>query len=76
MLARFKMWIAGAVALVLALLAAWAAALRQARQEARTEALRGDAKAQERMNEADIGIGAADSDNMRWLQSFHDKHSR
>lgn len=55
---------------------AWVAGKREARQEARTDALRGDAKAHERMSDADIGIGAADSDNMRWLQSFHDKHSR
>ena len=73
---RLKLWLAGAVALVLAVLGAWGAGLRQARQAALTRALRGDAKAHERINDADIGIGAADADNIAWLQSFHDKHKR
>lgn len=76
MLTRFKLWIAGAVALVLAVLGAWVAGRREARQDARTEALEGDAKAHERINDADIGIGANDADNIAWLQSFHDKHKR
>jgi len=45
MLTRFRLWIAGAVALVLAVLGAWIAGRREARQEARTEALRGDVEA-------------------------------
>lgn len=33
-----------------------------------------DAKANDRINDADIGIGAADCDNIKWLLEYRDKH--
>lgn len=46
------------------------------RADAKADALRTDAKAQERMNEADLGIGASDAANVAWLRDFADKHKR
>lgn len=57
MLTRFKLWIAGAVALVLAVLGAWVAGRREARQEARTEALEGYARTRRDMDDADASFG-------------------
>lgn len=71
-----RMWLAGAGAALMTLVGIYLAGRRDGQEEARTRALKADAKAQERMNEADLGIGASDADNMRWLQSFHDKHKR
>lgn len=33
-----------------------------------------DAEANDRMNDADIGIGAADAANVAWMRDFHAKH--
>lgn len=44
-----------------------------AKKDARLEA---DAKAQERMNDADIGIGASDAANVEWLRQFHKRNKR
>lgn len=33
-----------------------------------------EVKAHDRINDADLGIGAADLDNQRWLRAFHDRH--
>ena len=33
-----------------------------------------EVKAHDRINDADLGIGAADLDNQRWLRDFHDRH--
>jgi len=73
---RLKLWLGAAVGLVLAFVGAWVAGRREGRQEARTDALRGDAKRHERMNDAEIGIGAADADNVAWLRQFHERNSR
>ena len=67
MLARFKLWIAGAVALVVALLAAWVAGRREARQEARTEALEGYAKTRKDMDDADAAMGDDPAILRQWL---------
>lgn len=50
---KIKLWLAGAVALVLAVLGAGVAGRREARQEARTEALEGYAKTRKDMDDAD-----------------------
>ena len=47
------------------------------RADAKADARReDDAKAQERINDADIGIGASDAANVAWLRDFHAKHKR
>ena len=33
-----------------------------------------EVKAHDRINDADLGIGAADLHNQRWLRDFHDRH--
>lgn len=33
-----------------------------------------EVKAHDRINDADIGIGASDAANVAWLRAFHDKH--
>lgn len=76
LLGRVRMWLLAAGAAILALAGVYLAGRQGAAQKARTDALEGDAKAQERMNEADIGIGAADGANIEWLRTFHDKHKR
>lgn len=76
MFSRLKLWLGAAVAVFLGLLGAWVAGRREARQEARTDALRGDAEAHERMNDAEIGIGATDSDNIKWLRDFAERNQR
>lgn len=44
-----------------------------AKADARAE---DDAAAHRRMTDADLGIGAADDANVRWLRDFHAKHKR
>ena len=67
MLSRFKLWIAGAVALVLAVLGAWVAGNSKARQEARTDALRGYAKTRKDMDDADASMGDDPAILRQWL---------
>lgn len=33
-----------------------------------------EVKAHDRINEADLGIGASDADNVAWLRDFHARH--
>lgn len=35
-----------------------------------------DTKAHERMNDADLGIGAADGDHIKWMREFADRNKR
>jgi hypothetical protein len=76
MLLRVKLWLGAAVAVLVAFAGAWVAGRREGRQDARADALRGDIKRHEAMNEADIGIGANDSDNIRWLRDFAERNKR
>ena len=76
MILRLKLWLGAAAAGLVALWAVWIAGRREGHQSAATGALRDDAKAQERMNEADIGIGAADADNTQWLRDFAERNRR
>lgn len=64
---RLKLWLAGAVALVLAVLGAWVAGRREARQEARTEALQGYAKTRKDMDDADAAMGDDPAILRQWL---------
>lgn len=73
---RLKLWLGAALAGLVALFGAWVAGRREGAQAARSRALRADAKAHERMNDADLGIGAADGDNIKWLRDFADRNKR
>lgn len=47
------------------------------RADAVTDATRKqDTKAHERMNDADLGIGAADGDHIKWMREFADRNKR
>ena len=71
---RCKAWALLAAGVVLALVGVYATGRRDARAAAKVDALKQDAKAHERINHADLGIGANDADNIRWLRDFHEKH--
>jgi hypothetical protein len=75
-IARLKLWAGAAIAGLSLILGVWIAGRREGRQAGRIDALRTDAKAQERMNEADLGIGASDAANVAWMRDFADKHKR
>ena len=71
---RCKAWALLAGGVALALVGVYATGRRDARAAAKVDALKSDAKAHERMNHADLGIGASDSANIAWLREFHEKH--
>ena len=73
---RLKLWLSAALALLAAFGGAWIAGRREGAQVARVDALEGDAKAHERMNDAEIGLDLSDADRVRRLHEFADKHSR
>jgi NAD(P)-dependent dehydrogenase (short-subunit alcohol dehydrogenase family) len=73
---RLKLWLGAALALLAAFWGAWIAGRREGAQAARVDALEGDAKAHERMNDADFGLDLSDADRVRRLHEFADKHSR
>lgn len=33
-----------------------------------------EVKAHDRINDADLGVGASDAANIAWLRDFHDRH--
>ena len=76
MIARLKLWAGAALASLSLFFGVWIAGRREGRQAGRIAALRADAKAQERMNDADLGIGASDAANVAWMRDFADKHKR
>ena len=67
-------WIIGAVVAVVALVAAWARGMRSGAVRAEKRGLEQDAKAHERINEADTGIGATDGERIERLREFAAKH--
>jgi type VI protein secretion system component VasK len=62
------------IAALVALLGVWVAGKRSATQAAKIDTLEQEDAAHARINEADLGIGASDADNQRWLREFADKH--
>lgn len=76
MIARLNLWLGAALTGLSVLFLAWVSGRREGGQKARVGALRADADAHRRINEADLGIGASDADNVRWLRDFHAKHKR
>lgn len=71
---KCKAWALLAGGVLLALIGVYAVGRRDAGAAAKVDALKADAKTHERINDADIGIGASDADNMRWLRDFHERH--
>jgi hypothetical protein len=68
---RAMAWALGGL---LALAAIWGAAKKDARQKAALRAARADREAHERMNNADLGIGATDGERRDLLRAFAAKH--
>ncbi len=73
---QLKLWLSAALALLAAFWGAWIAGRREGAQAARVDALEGDAKAHERITDAEIGLDLSDADRVRKLHEFADKHSR
>jgi hypothetical protein len=49
---------------------------KMTKDKAKLDGLKADAKTQERMNDADTGIGATDAATAKWLRDFADKHGK
>lgn len=73
---RLKLWLGAALGVCLAIVGAWVSGNREGRQSARMKALRADAKAHERITDADTGIGASDAERIVRLREFADKHGK
>lgn len=63
-------------ALIAALLAAWGFGRSSAKAAHKLDALKKEDAAHGRINEADIGIGAADSSNVEWMRKYAAKHGK
>lgn len=75
-LAPFRKALAWAGAAFVIIGGAFLAGRRDAKQARKVQDLKAEVKAHERINEADLGIGASDADNQRWLRDFHERNSR
>ena len=62
--------------LIVAIGAAWFARGRSAKTAQKLDALEKEAQANGRINEADLGVGAADSSNVDWMREFATKHGK
>lgn len=69
-------WLAGLVALLASMGAAWLMGKANGALRAKNRGLQDEVDAHDRINEADLGIGASDADNQRWLRDFHTKHGK
>lgn len=75
-LAPFRKALAWAAGIAVLIGGAFLAGRRDAKQARKVQDLKAEVKAHERINEADLGIGASDADNQRWLREFHERNSR
>lgn len=71
-----KRALAGFLAALALIGAVWAKAARFASLRAENRGLREQEKAHDRINEADLGIGASDGANVEWLRKFHKRNRR
>lgn len=62
------------IAAIIGILGVYMAGSRNARQKAENKALRADQKAHERINNADLGLGATDDERVKRLREFADRH--
>lgn len=67
-------YVAAAGAALLGILGAYVKGRRDAKAKAETKAMKEDLKAHERINEADLGIGASDAERVERLRDFAAKH--
>jgi len=70
---RLGQGVALALAALAALGAAWAKGYSRARSSAKTDNLKNEVKAHDRINEADIGVGATDDERRKRLRDIADK---
>lgn len=61
---------------VIAALVAYGKGIQSEKQKTELRDLRRRAKTEERIDHADVGIGATDRDTAEWLRRFQDKHGR
>ena len=69
-------YIAAAVTALLGILGVYVKGRRDAKAKAETKAMKEDLKAHERINEADLGIGASDAERVERLREFAAKHGK
>jgi len=62
------------VAAVFVALTLWLAGRQSAKTAAKIDRLQADAKAHERMNDAEAGIGATDAERIDWLRRYADRN--
>ena len=67
-------YVAAAGAALLGVLAAYVKGRRDAKAKAENKAMKEDLEAHERINEADLGIGASDAERVERLRDFAAKH--
>lgn len=72
--ARLKVWGAAIIAALLALLAIYSKGRSDAAHKAEKKAMQADLKAHERINDADLGIGATDDQRIDRLREFAARH--
>ena len=63
-------------ATIAAIGAAWFGGRRSAKTAQKLDTLKQGDAAHGRINEADLGVGAADSSNVDWMRDFADKHGK
>lgn len=63
-------------ALIVALFAAYGFGRSGAKTAQKLDRLKKEDDAHGRLNEADIGIGAADSSNVDWMREYSTKHGK
>jgi hypothetical protein len=64
-------WLAGGLA---ALVAVWVAGKRNGAVRAENKGLRNEVATHERINDADLGLGASDDERIKRLREFATKH--
>ncbi|MGL5008610.1 MAG: hypothetical protein ACRC6I_01910 [Paracoccaceae bacterium] len=72
--ARLKLWGAAILAGLVAVAGAVRLIRKRERDKINAERAEADAKAHERMNDADLGIGATDAERVDRLREFAAKH--
>lgn len=67
-------WLAAAGAALVGILGIYAKGSSDAKAKAQNAAMKEDLKAHERINEADLGVGASDAERINRLRGFAAKH--
>jgi uncharacterized membrane protein YccC len=67
-------FLAATVGAVVALVAAWISGKRSASVRAKNRGMRAEDAKHERINNADLGLGASDAERIKRLHDFANKH--